>query len=175
MGDVLAVGDAYQAQQGEMFIKECNSSGLINRTFYRQRGISGKSFFYWLRKIRSQMAEVTAPHLVQLEPLSRTEDVLQIQYRGAEMKLPAGVDLDAVAALLRSIESPMMNPRVRNYYIALWLYRSLPGNRRTGRCGNPAIWKSAERGKSVPVLRQTNITNQGVFCKGRFYPFTKYT
>ena len=118
MGDVLAVGDAYQAQQGEMFIKECNSSGLINRTFYRQRGISGKSFFYWLRKIRSQMAEVTAPHLVQLEPLSRTEDVLQIQYRGAEMKLPAGVDLDAVAALLRSIESPMMNPRVRNYYSA---------------------------------------------------------
>ena len=32
-------------------------------------------------------------------------DLLQIQYRGAELKLPAGVDMDAVAALLRSIQS----------------------------------------------------------------------
>ena len=33
------------------------------------------------------------------------DDVLQIQYRGAELKLPAGVDMDAVAALLRSLQS----------------------------------------------------------------------
>ena len=31
--------------------------------------------------------------------------MLQIRYRGAELKLPADVDLDAVAALLRSIQS----------------------------------------------------------------------
>jgi hypothetical protein len=33
------------------------------------------------------------------------DDVLQIQYRGAELKLPAGVDMDTVAALLRSLQS----------------------------------------------------------------------
>lgn len=105
MEEVLAVRDAYRAQQWAMLIQECNSSGLTKRAFCQRRGISEKSFYYWLRKMLSQVAEAAAPHLVQLEPISQTEDMLQIQYRGAELKLPAGVDLDAVAALLRSIQS----------------------------------------------------------------------
>ena len=90
-----------------MVIQECNSSGLSNREFCRQRGISEKTYYYWLRKLRSQMAEATAPQLVPLDPapVPIQDDVLQIQYRGAELKLPAGVDMDAVAALLRSLQS----------------------------------------------------------------------
>ena len=79
--------------------------GNAHSGMQQQRGISEKSFYYWLRKMRSQAAEAVAPHLVQLEPIPQTEDMLQIQYRGAELKLPAGVGLDAVAALLRSIQS----------------------------------------------------------------------
>ena len=53
------------------------------------------------------MAEAAGPQLVQLEPapVPIQDDMLQIQYRGAELKLPAGVDMDAVAALLRSLQS----------------------------------------------------------------------
>ena len=107
MADVLAVRDEYRAQNWAMVIRECNSSGLSNREFCRQRGISEKSYYYWLRKLRSQMAETAVPQLVQLEPapVPLQDDMLQIQYRGAELKLPAGVDMDAVAALLRSIQS----------------------------------------------------------------------
>jgi len=105
MADVLAVRDEYRAQTWAMLIQECNNSGLTKREFCQQRGISEKSYYYWLRKLRSQMAEATAPQLVQLEPAPRQDDMLQIQYRGAELKLPAGVDLDAVAALLRSIQT----------------------------------------------------------------------
>lgn len=105
MADVLAVRDEYRAQNWAMVIRECNASGLSNRAFCAQRGISEKSYYYWLRKLRGQMAEAAAPQLVQLEPNSVQEDLLQIQYRGAELKLPAGVDMDAVSALLRSIQS----------------------------------------------------------------------
>ena len=107
MADVLAVRDEYRAQNWAMVIQECNSSGLSNREFCRQRGISEKTYYYWLRKLRSQMAELTAPQLVPLDPapVPIQDDVLQIQYRGAELKLPAGVDMDAVAALLRSLQS----------------------------------------------------------------------
>ena len=106
MADVLAVRDEYRAQTWAMLIQECNNSGLTKREFCQQRGISEKSFYYWLRKLRSQMAEATAPQLVPLDPalVPIQDDVLQIQYRGAELKLPAGVDVDAVAALLRSIQ-----------------------------------------------------------------------
>ena len=107
MADVLAVRDEYRTQNWAMVIQECSNSGLSNREFCRQRGISEKTYYYWLRKLRSQMAEVAGPQLVQLEPapVPVQEDMLQIQYRGAELKLPAGVDMDAVAALLRSLQS----------------------------------------------------------------------
>ena len=105
MADVLAVRDEYRAQNWAMVIRECNSSGLSNREFCRQRGISEKSYYYWLRKLRSQMAETAVPQLVQLDPTPLQDDMLQIQYRGAELKLPAGVDMDAVSALLRSLQS----------------------------------------------------------------------
>ena len=105
MDDEWAVRDEYRAQTWAMLIQECNSSGLTKREFCQQRGISEKSFYYWLRKLRSHMAEAAGPQLVQLEPVSVPEDMLQIQYRGAELKLPSSVDIDAVAALLRSIQS----------------------------------------------------------------------
>ena len=106
MADVLAMRDEYRAQTWAMLIQECNNSGLTKREFCQQRGISEKSFYYWLRKLRTQMTEASAPQLVRLEPLSSADDILEIQYRGAELKLPADVDMDAVAALLRSIQSP---------------------------------------------------------------------
>ena len=105
MADVLAVRDEYRAQAWAMLVQECNNSGLTKREFCRQRGISEKSFYYWLRKLRNQMAEAAAPQLVQLDPAPAPDDMLQIQYRGAELKLPAGVDMDTVAALLRSLQS----------------------------------------------------------------------
>ena len=75
------------------------------REFCRRRGISEKSFYYWLRKLRSQMAEAAGPQIVQLESSVTSTEILQIHYRGAELKLPVGVDIEAVAALLRSIQS----------------------------------------------------------------------
>ena len=105
MADVLAVRDEYRAQTWAMLIQECNNSGLTKREFCQQRGISEKSFYYWLRKLRSQMAEAAGPQLVQLDSAPVAEDMLQIQYRGAELKLPAGVDIDAVAVLLLSLQT----------------------------------------------------------------------
>ena len=105
MGDVLAVRDAYRAQEWAMRIQECSASGLTKREFCRQRGISEKSFYNWLRKLRAQMAEESAPQQVPLEPVPAEKDILQIQYRGAALKLPAGVDIDAVAAILQSLQS----------------------------------------------------------------------
>ena len=105
MGEVLAVRDTYRAREWAMLIQECSASGLTKREFCRQRGISEKSFYYWLRKLRTQEIESAALRLVPLEPVPAAEDILHIQYRGAELKLPAGVDMDAVTVLLRSIQS----------------------------------------------------------------------
>ena len=77
----------------------------IGLRWYRQRGIAEKSFYYWQRKLRTQIVESASPQLVQLEPPVVSDEQLCIQYRGAELKLPVEVDMDAVAAILRSIQS----------------------------------------------------------------------
>lgn len=99
-----AVRDEYRAKTWAMLIQECNNSGLTKREFCQQSGISEKSIYYWLRKLRGQMAEAAGPRLVPLDSVPVAEDILQIQYRGAELKLPTGVDIYAVMALLRSLQ-----------------------------------------------------------------------
>lgn len=105
MSDVLAVRNAYRAEKWAVLIQECSSSGLTKREFCQQKGISEKSFYYWLRKLRSQVAEAAAgPQLVLLDSVPDSEDVLQIHYRGAELKLPGNVDMEAVSMLLNSLQ-----------------------------------------------------------------------
>ena len=105
MADVLAVRNEYRVGNWSALIQECNASGLSNREFCRQHGISEKSFYYWLRKLRHQVAEAAETHLIKLDPTPTVEDMLHIRYHGAELRLPSGVDMDVVAALLRSIQS----------------------------------------------------------------------
>lgn len=44
-------------------------------------------------------------HLIKLDLTPTEEDVLHIRYRGAELWLPSGVDMDTAASLLRSIQT----------------------------------------------------------------------
>ena len=88
-----------------MLIQECKSSGMSNKEFCMQRGVSEKSFYYWQKKLRTKLLEAAAPQLVQLDPVSVPTELLQISFRGAELTLPVGVDMDAVSAILRSIQS----------------------------------------------------------------------
>ena len=104
MGDVLKIRDEYRQIQWAAVIQECKASGLTNKEYCIRHGLSEKSFYYWRKKLRTQIV-ASAPELVPLEMSSPVEEELHIRYRGAELKLPAGIDMDAVAALLRSIQS----------------------------------------------------------------------
>ena len=105
MADVLAVRDEYREQQWAILIQECKASGMSNKEFCIQRGVSEKSFYYWQKKLRTKLLEAAAPQLVQLESTPEAAELLQISFRGAELTLPVGVDMDAVSAILRSIQS----------------------------------------------------------------------
>ena len=111
MADVLAMRSEYRLQQWAQVVKACNASGLSNREYCRQHNISEKTYYYWVRRLRqaaaSQMEDQT-PTLVPLEPAPATacpeaDDMLYIQFRGADLTLPGRTDMDAVAALLKSI------------------------------------------------------------------------
>lgn len=77
MADVLAVQNGYRTQSWATVIQDCNISGLSNREFCRQWGISEKSFYYRLRKLRGQMTKAAAPQLIKLGPDMLPADMLQ--------------------------------------------------------------------------------------------------
>ena len=54
MADVLAVRNEFRLQNWMEIIRECEESGLSNREFCSQRGISEKTSYYWLRKLDAQ-------------------------------------------------------------------------------------------------------------------------
>ena len=91
MADVLAVRDEYRAQTWAMFIQECNR-GLTKREFCQHCGIfttgSGNCMARWQNLTVSQLIPLDAP--------GASNDMHQIQYRGAGLKLLASVDIDAV-------------------------------------------------------------------------------
>ena len=74
MADVLAVRDEYRAQMWTGLIQECKASGMTNKDFCIQRGISEKSFYYWQRKFREQVVEAATPQLVQIETVSASTE-----------------------------------------------------------------------------------------------------
>ena len=105
MADVLAVRDEVRLQNWIEIIRESQESGLTNKEFCAQRGISEKTYYYWLRKVRATAAEAMEPRLVHLEDTAvRTaRPMIQIRYGDAELKLPEDVDLKAVTVLLNAL------------------------------------------------------------------------
>jgi putative transposase len=104
MEDVLQVRNDYRLQQWRRIIRQCRESGLSNRNYCKQNGISEKTFYYWLRKLRSAAAEVGSPQIVRLDETQAADDMIRIQFRSASLILPEGTDADAVAAVLRSLQ-----------------------------------------------------------------------
>ena len=105
MTDVLAVRNEFRLQNWMEIIRECEESGLSNREFCFQRGISEKTYYYWLRKVRAAAATVIEPQLVRVDnpTMSGAEQMIEIRYGRAELKLPEDVDLKALAAFLGDI------------------------------------------------------------------------
>ena len=103
MTDVLAVGNEYRMQSWVEIIRECQESGLSNREFCTQRGISEKTYYYWLRKMRTAATAVIEPQLVRVDNPVCTEQMIEIQYGRTELKLPENVDLKALAAFLNAL------------------------------------------------------------------------
>ena len=105
MADVLAVRNEFRLQNWMEIIRECEESGLSKREFCSQRGISEKTYYYWLRKVRAAAATVIEPQLVRVDSpeMSSTEQMFEIRYGRAELRLPEDVDLKSLAVFLNTL------------------------------------------------------------------------
>ena len=101
MGDILAVRVEYRQIQWAVVIQECKASGLTNKEYCIRHGLSEKSFYYWQKKLRTQIV-TSAPELVPLEVASVVEEELQIRYRGESQEID-GIQYQNVEEYLRNL------------------------------------------------------------------------
>ena len=71
MGDVLKIRDEYRQIQRAAAIQECKASGLTNKEYCIQHGLSEKSFYYWQKKLRTKIVDAV-PELVSPGRISGT-------------------------------------------------------------------------------------------------------
>ena len=71
MSKVLEVRSQYRMQEWAKIIHECEASGLSNKELCERNGVSIKSYYYWLRKLRETVIE----HLRTFKPNLRRAKV----------------------------------------------------------------------------------------------------
>lgn len=99
----MEVQNGYRMEQWKQIIEDCQKSGLSNKAYCEQHGISEKTYYYWLRKVRTAMMEQAAPQIMELKAERRGQsEELYIRYRGAELRLPGETDIEVIAAILQS-------------------------------------------------------------------------
>ncbi len=103
MDEILQVRSAYREQQWMEIIRDCRVSGLSNKAYCREKGISEKTFYYWLRKLRTAAAEGIGPQIVELKAPTHEKETVYIRFRGAELTLPGDTDVETIAAILRAL------------------------------------------------------------------------
>ena len=111
MTDVMAVRNEYRMDQWAGIIEERRESGLSIREFCRQRELREGAYYYWLRKLRSTIAENARPKFVELSEsglgwagAAFPGDVLHIKYRGIKIELPDSANMNGVPELLSAIK-----------------------------------------------------------------------
>ena len=61
MTEVMQVREAYRVEQWRQLMQQRKDSPLNNREFCAQQGISEKSNYYWLKKLRESAGSCSGP------------------------------------------------------------------------------------------------------------------
>ena len=86
-------------------IKERNASGLTINDYCKQKGISRNAYYYWLRRVRSEVladsgfVEVPKPEMVQESP-SVSGQTITIKTRHLQISLPLSIPKDTLAMVI---------------------------------------------------------------------------
>ena len=64
MTEVMQVREAYRVEQWRQLMQQRKDSPLNNREFCAQQGISEKSNYYWLKKLRESAGSCSQLHNV---------------------------------------------------------------------------------------------------------------
>jgi transposase-like protein len=105
MSKALALRTEYRLQHWAKIAKECAESGMTNVSFCTSKGISDKTYYYWLRRLREAAAESMPPQLVEVK-LSKTSKsgILNVRYQEADLMVTKETSPELLLSTLRVLK-----------------------------------------------------------------------
>jgi len=105
MNKAIALRTEYRLQHWANIAKECSESGMTVVAFCASRGISDKTYYYWLRRLREAAADSMPPQLVELKLNSPTQSgVLNVRYQDAELMVTKETSPELLLSTLRVLK-----------------------------------------------------------------------
>jgi len=106
MGKALALRTEYRLQQWAKIAEDCAKSGMSNKDFCTSRGISDKTYYYWLRRLREAAADAIGPQLVEVafnEEKVKT-GALNMRYRDADLTITGETPAEVLYTALQVLK-----------------------------------------------------------------------
>ena len=118
MGEIMQTCNGYRMEQWRQIIQDCRESGLSNKAYCELHGISEKTYYYWLRKLRRTIMEQAVPQITEVGPEQTGRDAVHtVSWGGDDAAGRNGHRGDRVSAAV--IATVMMEEsRGRKYYVA---------------------------------------------------------
>lgn len=104
MSNALEARNRYRMEEWAHIISQCRASGLSNREFCQQNGISEKTFYYRLRKLREKASESEITlYRVESESSQSAGCSVHVKYNGADIEVSKNTDSEALKLALRAL------------------------------------------------------------------------
>jgi hypothetical protein len=116
MDDVTMVKMNFRYERWSKTISDCQSSGLTVTRWCLENGISAKSYYYWLRKIRKKVSDsitsIPTPEAHEIVPVRADSLSTAVSSRpitlhvgSATLEIPDGSRPETIAAVLTALKS----------------------------------------------------------------------
>ena len=102
--EIMAVKQQVRLESWAAEVESCTSSGLTVQQWCRENGMSPKTYYYHLRKVRESIIE-SEPAIVPLNNKIVSSEKIEISDGEIKIALPADMNIEALSAVIRVLKN----------------------------------------------------------------------
>ena len=102
--EIMAVKQQVRLENWAAEVESCAASGLTVQQWCRDNGMSPKTYYYHLRKVRESVIE-SEPVIVPLNNKVASSEKIEISDGEINIALPADMNIEALSAVIRVLKN----------------------------------------------------------------------
>ena len=102
--EIMAVKKQVQLENWAAEVESCTASGLTVQQWCRENGISVKTYYYHLRKVRESIIE-SEPSIVPLSNKLMPSEKIEISDGEINISLPSDMNIEALSAVIQVLKN----------------------------------------------------------------------